>query len=71
MRLLMVGAGGIGGYFGACYAAAGHDVTFLARGATLAALRERGLTVESAPGQGAAFTAYFPLAPHRDDVTAS
>lgn len=48
MRLLMVGAGGIGGYFGACYAAAGHDVTFLARGATLAALREHGLTVESA-----------------------
>jgi 2-dehydropantoate 2-reductase len=48
MRLLMVGAGGIGGYFGACYAAAGHDVTFLARGATLVALRERGLTVESA-----------------------
>jgi len=47
MRLLMVGAGGIGGYFGACFAAAGHDVTFLARGATLAALRERGLTVES------------------------
>ena len=48
MRLLMVGAGGIGGYFGSCYATAGHDVTFLARGATLAALRERGLTVESA-----------------------
>ncbi|MCK7497792.1 MAG: hypothetical protein MZW92_48830 [Comamonadaceae bacterium] len=34
MRLLMVGAGGIGGYFGACLAAAGHDVTFVARGAT-------------------------------------
>jgi 2-dehydropantoate 2-reductase len=48
MRLLMVGAGGIGGYFGARYAAAGHDVTFLARGAHLAALRERGLVVESA-----------------------
>jgi len=30
-----------------------------------------GLTVESAPGQGAAFTAYFPVAPRRDDVTAS
>ena len=53
MRLLMVGAGGIGGYFGARFAAAGHDVTFLARGATLAALRERGLTIESsvAPAQ--------------------
>jgi len=30
-----------------------------------------GLTVESAPGQGAAFTAYFPVAPRRDDVTSS
>lgn len=30
-----------------------------------------GLTVESAPGQGAAFTAYFPVAPRRDDVTPS
>jgi two-component system phosphate regulon sensor histidine kinase PhoR len=30
-----------------------------------------GLTVESAPGQGAAFTAYFPLAPRRDSVTST
>lgn len=30
-----------------------------------------GLTVESAPGQGAAFTAYFPVVPRRDDVTPS
>lgn len=50
MRLLIVGAGGIGGYFGARYALGGHDVTFLARGATLVALRERGLTVESTVG---------------------
>jgi 2-dehydropantoate 2-reductase len=48
MRLLVVGAGGIGGYFGACFAGHGHDVTFLARGAHLAALRAHGLTVESA-----------------------
>lgn len=48
MRLLIVGAGGIGGYFGARFVAHGHDVVFLARGAHLAALRERGLTVESA-----------------------
>ena len=50
MRLLMVGAGGIGGYFGARYALGGHDVIFLARGATLVALRERGLTVDSTVG---------------------
>jgi 2-dehydropantoate 2-reductase len=48
MRLLVVGTGGIGGYFGACFAVHGHDVTFLARGAHLAALRAHGLTVESA-----------------------
>jgi 2-dehydropantoate 2-reductase len=50
MRLLMVGAGGIGGYFGAQFARHGHDVTFMARGAHLAAIKEHGLTVESAVG---------------------
>jgi 2-dehydropantoate 2-reductase len=48
MRLLIVGAGGIGGYFGAQFVRGGHEVTFLARGAHLAALRTHGLTVESA-----------------------
>jgi 2-dehydropantoate 2-reductase len=48
MRLLVVGAGGIGGYFGAQFVRGGHEVTFLARGAHLAALRSQGLTVESA-----------------------
>jgi 2-dehydropantoate 2-reductase len=47
MRILVMGSGGIGGFFGGHYARAGHDVTFVARGAHLAALRERGLTVES------------------------
>lgn len=46
-RIAVVGAGGVGGYFGARLAAAGHDVHFLARGAHLAAMRESGLTVES------------------------
>ncbi len=50
MRMLIAGAGGVGGYFGALLARAGHDVVFLARGANLAALRERGLTVESVDG---------------------
>lgn len=48
MRILVMGAGGVGGYFGALYAKAGHDVTFVARGAHLAALRAHGLTIESA-----------------------
>jgi 2-dehydropantoate 2-reductase len=47
MRILVMGAGGVGGYFGAQLAHAGHEVAFVARGAHLAALRERGITIES------------------------
>jgi 2-dehydropantoate 2-reductase len=47
MRLAIVGAGGVGGYFGGRLAAAGLDVSFLARGAHLEALRTRGLHIES------------------------
>ena len=50
MRIAVIGAGGVGGYFGAKLAQGGHDVTFVARGAHLAAMRERGLRVESAGG---------------------
>ncbi len=50
MRIAVMGAGGVGGYFGAQLARAGHEVAFVARGRHLAALRERGLTVESAVG---------------------
>src|SRR5437667_5792950 len=47
MRIIVVGAGGTGGYFGAKLARAGEDVTFVARGAHLAAIREHGLHVRS------------------------
>jgi len=47
MRIAVMGTGGVGGYFGAKLAAGGCDVTFIARGAQLAAIRERGITVES------------------------
>jgi 2-dehydropantoate 2-reductase len=47
MRILVMGAGGVGGYFGAQFARAGNEVAFVARGAHLAALRERGLALES------------------------
>lgn len=50
MRIAVIGAGGVGGYFGGRLAQAGFDVTFIARGATLAALRERGLRVDSVLG---------------------
>jgi 2-dehydropantoate 2-reductase len=47
MRIAVVGAGGTGGYFGGLLARAGQDVTFIARGSNLEAMRARGLTVES------------------------
>ena len=50
MRIAIVGAGGVGGYFGARLAAAGADVHFLARGAHLDALRATGLRIESPKG---------------------
>ncbi|HEX9180288.1 MAG TPA: 2-dehydropantoate 2-reductase N-terminal domain-containing protein, partial [Burkholderiales bacterium] len=50
MKLVVVGAGGVGGYFGGRLAATGSDVTFIARGEHLAALRRNGLRIESAMG---------------------
>ena len=50
MRIVIMGAGGLGGYFGARLAAAGNDVAFVARGAHLAAIRQDGLRVTSALG---------------------
>ena len=50
MRILIIGAGGVGGYFGACLARAGRDVTFVARGAHGEAMRRHGLRVEGKLG---------------------
>jgi len=50
MRITIMGTGGVGGYFGARLANAGQDVTFVARGAHLAAIREHGLRIESPRG---------------------
>jgi 2-dehydropantoate 2-reductase len=50
MRIAVIGAGGVGGYFGARLAAAGEAVTFVARGAHLDAIRTRGLRLESPAG---------------------
>jgi 2-dehydropantoate 2-reductase len=43
MRIAVVGAGGTGGYFGGLLARAGQDVTFIARGSNLEAMRARGV----------------------------
>ena len=46
MKIVMMGSGGFGGYFGAKLAAGGADVHFVARGAHLDAMRSHGLTIE-------------------------
>jgi len=50
MRIAVIGAGGVGGYFGARLAAAGEDVVFVQRGAHLRAMQESGLELTSALG---------------------
>jgi 2-dehydropantoate 2-reductase len=49
MRIAMMGSGGIGGFIGGRLAHAGFDVSFIARGAHLAAMRENGLLIENEP----------------------
>jgi 2-dehydropantoate 2-reductase len=62
MRIAVIGAGGTGGLYGGLLARAGHDVSFLARGANLAALRRNGLEVRSAE-----FGTFRVHAPASDD----
>ena len=50
MKIAVMGTGGVGGYFGARLAQSGADVTFIARGAHGAAIREKGLRVFSPNG---------------------
>jgi 2-dehydropantoate 2-reductase len=50
MRIAVMAAGAVGGYFGARMAAAGHDVAFIARGAHRDAIRRDGLKIESPLG---------------------
>jgi 2-dehydropantoate 2-reductase len=58
MRIAILGAGAVGCYFGGRLAQSGEDVVWLARGATLEALRTRGLRVQSLKGD-------FELPPQR------
>jgi 2-dehydropantoate 2-reductase len=50
MKILVLGTGGLGGYFGARLAASGAEVTFVARGEHLKAMRTQGLQIKSALG---------------------
>lgn len=47
MKIAVIGAGGVGGYFGARLAKAGHEVQFLARGAHMKSMLESGLRIDS------------------------
>jgi 2-dehydropantoate 2-reductase len=47
MKVAVIGAGGVGGYFGGLLARAGHEVTFVARGPHLRAIKDNGLRIES------------------------
>jgi 2-dehydropantoate 2-reductase len=64
MKIAVVGAGGVGGYFGGKLAVAGNDVTFIARGEHLKAIRENGLKVISVSGDFA-----VPRAQATDDMS--
>ena len=47
MKIAVMGSGGVGGFYGGRLANAGYDVSFIARGKHLAAMRENGLTIEN------------------------
>ena len=64
MRIAIFGTGGVGGYFGGRLAQAGEDVTFIARGEHLRAIKAQGLRVESRTGDFVVFPAKAT-----DDVT--
>jgi 2-dehydropantoate 2-reductase len=64
MRIAILGSGGVGGYYGGRLAAAGEDVVFIARGRHLAAMRERGLRIESPLGN-----VHLPTVHATDDPT--
>jgi 2-dehydropantoate 2-reductase len=50
MKIAVIGTGGVGGYFGGKLALAGHEVTFVARGKHLEAIKENGLRILSPQG---------------------
>jgi 2-dehydropantoate 2-reductase len=57
MRIAIMGSGGVGGYYGGLLAVAGQDVTFIARGTHLLALRDKGLQIKSVHGDFSVFPA--------------
>jgi 2-dehydropantoate 2-reductase len=67
MRVAVMAAGAVGGYFGGRVAAAGHNVAFIARGAHRDAIRRDGLKIESALGDLHLRTSTSPMTRSRSD----
>ncbi|HET6211962.1 MAG TPA: 2-dehydropantoate 2-reductase [Micromonosporaceae bacterium] len=65
MKIAIYGAGGVGGYFGALLARAGHEVHFVARGTHLASIRKHGLRIRSVRGD---FSVDAPATEHPADI---
>ena len=70
MRIAIMGAGAVGGYFGGLLSLAGHDVTFIARGAHLRAMQQNGLTLDTPNGSLRVTQARFVADPAEAACTA-
>ena len=66
MRIVVMGAGGVGGYFGGRLVLAGNDVTFVARGPHGEAIRRKGLRAEGTLGEFHVQPAKCVASPGRD-----
>lgn len=65
MNIVVIGAGGVGGYFGGKLAKSGYDITFIARGKHLEAIKNKGLQVKSILGD---FTVYPKVTDNINDI---
>ena len=68
MKVAIVGAGAVGGYYGAVLAKSGEEVAFIARGAHLEAMQQKGLQVDSVPGDFLLPAANFTATENPADV---
>ena len=66
LRITIVGAGATGGLVGACLARAGNHVSFIARGAHLQAIREKGLQLRSDTGEG--WSVHVPASDNGEEI---
>src|SRR5512135_2847330 len=68
MKIVIMGTGGMGGYYGGLLSRQGHDVTLMARGENLAAIQKNGLQVKSLFGDFRIFPAKATDRPVQTDI---